>query len=66
MKRTLRAGKALVGDKRLPRWLLALLAFGVAPIPLFLDEIALLLAVAILAVGYRDVLRDAWHVSVNT
>lgn len=63
LRRLLRATRVLVGDERLPRWLLALLAFGVAPIPLFADEVALVLAAVILWVGYRDLVREAWAAS---
>ena len=44
-----------------PRWLRALAAFGVAPIPGPFDEIVLLLVAAVLWFRYRDRLRAAWR-----
>ena len=60
MRRTLRAVRLLARDGGLPRWLRALAAFGVAPIPGPFDEAVLLLVAAILWLGYRDRLRTAW------
>ena len=61
MGRTLRAVRLLARDGGLPRWLRALAAFGVAPIPGPFDEAVLLLVAAILWLGYRDRLRTAWR-----
>jgi hypothetical protein len=61
MRRTLRAVRLLARDGELPRWLRALAAFGVAPIPGPFDEAVLLLVAAILWLGYRDRLRTAWR-----
>ena len=61
MHRTLRAVRLLARDGGLPRWLRALAAFGVAPIPGPFDEAVLLLVAAILWLGYRDRLRTAWR-----
>jgi len=61
MRRTLRAVRLLARDGGLPRWLRALAAFGVAPIPGPFDEAVLLLVAAILWLGYRDRLRTAWR-----
>jgi len=61
LRRTARAVRTLLRDGGLPRWLRALAAFGLAPIPGPFDEIALLLVAAILWLGYRDRLRTAWR-----
>lgn len=53
--------KLLVRDNRLPRWLRALAAVGAAPLPGPFDEAVLLVVAAILWLGYRDRLRDAWR-----
>ncbi len=60
-KRTARAVRLLLRDGRLPRWLRALGALGVAPIPGPFDEAVLLVVAAILWVGYRDRLLAAWR-----
>jgi hypothetical protein len=60
LKRTIRAVRLAATDKRIPRPLRWLAAFGLAPIPGPFDE-ALLLVVAIpLALFYREPLADAW------
>lgn len=61
MRRTARAVRILVRDDALPRWLRALAAVGVAPIPGPFDEAVLLVVAAILWLGYRDRLRAAWR-----
>ena len=61
IKRTLRAVRLLLRDGGIPRWLRGLAAFGVAPVPGPVDEIALLVVAAILWLGYRDRLRAAWR-----
>jgi hypothetical protein len=61
MRRAMRAVRALMRDGGLPRWLRALAAVGVAPIPGPIDEVVLLLVAAILWLGYRDRLRAAWR-----
>ncbi|MHB8469125.1 MAG: hypothetical protein ACYDCH_05145 [Gaiellaceae bacterium] len=60
MRRTLRAVRILLRDGGLPRWLRALAAFGVAPLPGPFDEAVLLVVAAILWLGYRERLRAAW------
>jgi hypothetical protein len=52
--------RLLARDGGLPRWLRALAAVGVAPIPGPVDEAVLLVVAAILWLGYRDRLREAW------
>ena len=60
LMRTIRAVKLAATDKRIPRPLRLLAAFGLAPIPGPFDE-ALLLIIAIpLALFYRQPLADAW------
>ena len=61
MRRLLRAVRLLARDDRLPRWLRGLAAIGIAPIPGPFDEAVLLVVGAILWLGYRDRLRDAWR-----
>ena len=60
LARVARCGRALATDRRIPTWVRGLLVFGCLPIPLFLDEAALVLAVSILAVFYRPTLTKAW------
>lgn len=60
-KRVIRTGKTLARDERIPNWLRWLFIFGVAPVPLFLDEVALVLAVGILAIAHRALLAEAWE-----
>ena len=61
LRRIARAVRLVLRDGGLPRWLRALAAFGVAPIPGPFDEIVLLLVAAVLWLGYRDRLRAAWR-----
>ena len=61
MKRAARAVKLLLRDGGVPRWLRALAAFAVAPVPGPFDELALVVVAAILWLGYRDRLRAAWR-----
>jgi hypothetical protein len=60
-RRAVRAVRILARDGSLPRWLRALAAVGVAPIPGPFDEAVLLVVAAILWLGYRDRLRAAWR-----
>ncbi|MDX6467057.1 MAG: hypothetical protein QOI27_2097 [Gaiellaceae bacterium] len=61
VRRAVRAVRILARDGSLPRWLRALAAVGVAPIPGPFDEAVLLVVAAILWLGYRDQLRAAWR-----
>jgi hypothetical protein len=61
LRRTARAVRTILRDGGLPRWLRALAAVGLAPIPGPFDEVVLLLVAAILWLGYRDRLRRAWQ-----
>lgn len=63
LARTVRAVRLLARDDRLPRWLRGLAALGVAPIPGPVDEAVLLVVAAVLWIGYRDRLRQAWRES---
>jgi hypothetical protein len=65
VKRTLRAVRILIRDGALPRWLRGLAVVGVAPIPGPVDEAILLLVAAILWIGYRERLREAWSAAAD-
>jgi len=60
IRRVVRAVRLLARDTSLPRWLRGLAAVGLAPLPGPFDEVVLLAVAAILWVGYRDRLREAW------
>jgi hypothetical protein len=62
-RHTCRAGKALLRDRRTPRWVRPLALFAVAPIPGPVDEIAAVVLAGVLFFAYRPLLRDAWEVS---
>ncbi|MBV9292902.1 MAG: hypothetical protein JO222_10680 [Frankiales bacterium] len=53
-----RIGKAVARDKRIPRPVRWLLVFGALPIPGPLDEAAVLIALGLIAVFWRPVLRE--------
>lgn len=60
-KRVLRAGRILATDRRVPRWLRWLFAFGLLPIPIIpIDEAALILAVGVLVAFHRGLVIEAW------
>ncbi len=59
--RTIRAVKLLARDRRIPRPLRWLAAFGLLPIPGPVDEAALLLVSLRLWLFYRETLLDAWR-----
>ena len=60
IRRVVRAVRLLARDNGLPRWLRALSAVGLAPLPGPFDEVVLLVVAAILWLCYRDRLRAAW------
>ena len=60
-RRAVRAVRLLARDGGLPRWLRALAAIGIAPIPGPFDEAILLVVAAILWLGHRERLRIAWR-----
>ena len=61
LARVVRCGRTLATDRRLPWWLRALFVVGCIQIPVLpVDEIALCVAVTILAVAYRPLLISAW------
>ena len=60
VRRLARAVRIVLRDGGIPRPLRWLAAVGIAPIPGPFDEIALVLAGAILFVFYRGRLRQAW------
>jgi hypothetical protein len=61
VKRLARAVRLLARDGGLPRWLRALAAIGLAPIPGPFDEVVLVIVAAILWLGHRERLRAAWR-----
>jgi hypothetical protein len=62
VKRSIRTGRLLATDRGLPLWLRILFVIGCIQIPVLpFDEIALVLAVGIMAVFYRQTLRLAWQ-----
>lgn len=63
MKRLTTTAKLLVSNGSLPKALVALLVFGLMPIPLFFDEIALVIAFAWAWLVYRPVIKQAWESS---
>ena len=65
VRRVARAVRLLARDGALPRWLRGLAAIGLAPVPGPFDELALLVVAAILWLGYRDRLREAWQKSAR-
>jgi len=65
VRRVARAVRLLARDGALPRWLRGLAAIGLAPVPGPFDELALLVVAAILWLGYRDRLREAWRKSAR-
>jgi hypothetical protein len=61
VRHSLGAVRLLARDSAIPRPLRFLAAMGVAPIPGPFDEAVLLVVAAILWIGYRERLRDAWR-----
>ena len=59
--RSIHAVRLMARDGRIPGPLRWAAAFGLLPIPGPLDEAVLLLVAAILWLGYRDRLREAWQ-----
>ena len=59
MTRHLRVARNLATDPTIPKWLRALLIFGLLPIPGPVDNVALLAGLAILIICHRD--RIAYH-----
>lgn len=56
-KRAIRIGRALATDKRLPRYLRVLLAFGLLPIPGPVDDVILVIAGVLVIVRHRATFR---------
>jgi hypothetical protein len=60
VRHLVRAAKVLARDAGVPRWLRWLFVFGLLPIPLFVDELTLVVASAILFVFHRRRVVQAW------
>jgi|GEM_PF-2959043 len=63
MRRHLRVARALATDPTIPRWLRALVAFGLLPIPGPVDNVALIVALGVLWVRHRA--RIAHHYAMH-
>lgn len=63
--RLLVTGKLLARDPELPRWLRWLFVFGAAPVPFFFDEIALVIATALMLIFHRQRVVDAWQRAIE-
>jgi hypothetical protein len=63
IRHLLRAAKVLARDPGVPRWLRSLFVFGLLPIPLFFDEVALLLATGMMFVYHRHRVARAWAIT---
>jgi hypothetical protein len=59
-KRAIRAAGLVAREKRIPRPLRLLAAFGLLPVPGPLDEAVMLVVAGLLWAFYRDELRAAW------
>ncbi len=59
--RSLRAARLLARDRRVPRPLRWLAGIGLLPVPGPFDEVLLLAVAAVVAVFYREPVRDAWR-----
>jgi hypothetical protein len=59
--RTIRATKLLARDGRIPRPLRWIVAIGLLPIPGPVDEAVLVLVAPVLAILYREPMREAWR-----
>ena len=59
--RTVRAVTLLARDGRIPRPLRGLVVVGLLPLPGPADEAVLLIAAGLLAVFYRDRMREVWR-----
>lgn len=56
-----RAGKALLTDKRTPRWIRPLIVFAALPVIGPFDEAVGLFVLAVLFAAYRPLVRDVWE-----
>lgn len=63
-KRVIRTARALALEPRVPRWTRVLFVLGCLPIPFCpIDEVFLVLAVLVLAVRHRPLLREHWELT---
>ena len=60
VKQSMRAVKIVIGHGSIPRPIRWLAVVGLLPIPGPFDEVVLLFVALILAVFYRDQIREAW------
>jgi hypothetical protein len=60
VRHLLRAAKVLAREPNIPRWIRWLFVFGLMPIPLFFDEVALILATGLMLVFHRRSVVAAW------
>jgi hypothetical protein len=60
VRHVLRAAKVLAREPTIPRWIRWLFVFGLMPIPLFFDEVALILATGLMLVFHRRSVVAAW------
>jgi hypothetical protein len=59
--RTLRAVRLVIRDGRIPQPLRWAGALGLLPVPGPFDEVVLLVVAAVLWLGYREQLSEAWQ-----
>jgi hypothetical protein len=64
--RTLRAVRLVIRDGRIPRPLRWAGALGLLPVPGPFDEVVLLVVAAVLWLGYREQLSEAWQKSATS
>jgi hypothetical protein len=53
----------LARDPSIPRWVRGLFAFGLLPIPLFFDELALVIATILMFGFHRSAVARAWQIT---
>jgi hypothetical protein len=65
LRHALRAVRRLAKDGRIPHPLRWLAVAGLLPIPGPVDEAILLVVAALLAIFYRDLMREAWRTTAQ-
>jgi hypothetical protein len=61
VRHLLRAAKVLARDQSVPSWIRWLFVFGLLPIPLFFDELALIVATGLMLLSHRAAVLRAWR-----